>query len=132
MNTNPCSEVALVPESATKKAEKIEKLDTKLIELYVLEKLGTPTDLYKLRVSRHTPTTARVDVFRRMTREVATEFYARRTWNAEMRTEISKSLRAMDATIFKTTTQITDSFYLRTTSDGQVLMASPEITRRYE
>ena len=132
MNTNPCTEVPLAPAQQPEKAEKIEKLDTKPIELYVLARLGTPIDLYKIRVSRHTPTAARVDVFRRMTREAATEFYARRTWDAERRAEIAKSLQAMDATIFKTTTQITDSFYLRTTPDGQVLTASPEIIRRYE
>lgn len=107
------------------------------IQHAVLQRLGTPHDLYRVDVFRHDATFCRVNVRRKMDKEAVMahfeRLYATRKQYSdhETRQGCGKLLQDMNETLNKSIVLITDSFFLKTTAEGQIIGGN-EITRRYE
>jgi len=103
----------------------------------VFAQLGKPHDLYRIDAHRYDTARCRVNVYRKVDKEAATAhferlFAVREAYSDhEIRQGCEKLLREMEGTISGTVVLITDSFFLRTTAEGQIV-GGDEITRRYE
>jgi hypothetical protein len=112
-------------------------LPTEPVQWATLQRLGKPHDLYRVDISRHDPSHCRIDIRRKMDKEAATAHFERlyatqkQYSDHEMRQGCEKLLREMTETLNKSITLITDSFFLLTTPEGQII-GGDEITRRYE
>jgi len=121
----------------TKKEQEPAPLPTEPIKRVVLTRLGKPSDMFSVDVLRHDTHYCRVNIRRKMDKEAATahfeRLYATRKQYAdhETRQNCERLLRDLETTLAKTITLITDSFFLRTTEEGQIT-GGDEITRRYE